>query len=140
MNPSLSLDPSAGTTFGVDGTPITLRLPAGAAIFTVRGEAWITQERLPDDVILGAGERFDVPGRGPIVISATHGRADLFVAEPGVARLHPMRDVHEFVRSHARQLRDANSRCAGARLGRALRTLAARLRAAIDFGSRAATH
>lgn len=140
MNSSPSLDPSAGTTFEVDGTPITLRLPAGAALFTVRGEAWITQERMPDDVILGAGDRFDVRGRGPLVISATHGRAALFVAEPGVARLLPMHDVHDFVRSHARQLRDAQSRCAGARLAHALHMLGVRLRAALAFGSRAATH
>ena len=140
MNPSLSFDASAGTMLEVDGTPITLRLPAGAAIFTVRGEAWITQERMPDDVILGAGDRFDVPGRAPIVISATQGRADLFIAEPGAARLHPMRDVHDFARSHARQLREAKSRGTGARLARAVRTLGVRLRAAFSFGSRAATH
>jgi hypothetical protein len=140
MNPSLSLDLSAGTTFEVDGTPITLRLPAGAAIFTVRGEAWITQERMRDDVILGAGDRFDVPGRGPIVISATHGRADLFVAKPGVARLHPMRNVNDFIRSHARQLRDTTSRCAGVQLARALRVLGGRLRASLIFGRRATTH
>ena len=105
MNANLSLDPSAGRTLPVDGTPIALRVPAGSAIFSVQGEVWITQERNLDDIILGPGERFDVPTREPLVISATRGHASLYIVEPRPARAHPMRQLYEFARSRAGHVR-----------------------------------
>ena len=140
MNPELSIDPSAGATLEVDAAPITLRLPAGSAIFTVCGEAWITQERMADDIILGAGERFDVPSRGLLVISATRGRVRLFVVEPALARRHPMRDVADFARSHAEQLRAEESTHWIGALATALRDLASRARGLVGLGQRAITH
>jgi hypothetical protein len=140
MDPDLSIDLFAGATLEVDAVPITLRLPAGSAIFTVRGEAWITQERMADDIILGAGQRFDVPSRELLVISATRGRAGLFVAAPAVARRHRMRDLIDFARSHARQLqREESGRLVGALL-RAMRELGGRVRALVAPERRAATH
>ena len=137
MNPNLSI---AGATLEIDAAPITLRLPAGSAIFTVGGEAWITQERLADDIILGAGARFDVPSRELLVISATRGRARLFVVEPALARRHPMHDLADFARSHAEQLRAEESRHLIGALGTALRELARRVRAFVGLGQRAITH
>ena len=93
MNLNLSIDRSGGTTLEVDAAPITLRLPAGSAIFTICGEAWITQERMPEDIILGAGARFSVPSRELLVISATRGRVRLFVVGPAVARRHELVDA-----------------------------------------------
>lgn len=140
MNSNLSIDPSAGRSLEVDAAPIALRLPAGSAIFTVRGEAWITQERMADDVILAAGERFDVPNRELLVISATRGPASLFVAQPAAARRHAMRNVVDFARSHAESLRKEESRHLLGALACALRELAGRVRALVMPGQRAITH
>ena len=54
-----------------------------------------------EDIVLGAGQRFDVRSREPLVISATRGRAVLFIARPAVARRHGERNVLDFVRRHA---------------------------------------
>jgi hypothetical protein len=140
MNPTLPIDPSAGATLEVGAAPVALRLPAGSAIFTVRGEAWITQERLADDIILGPGERFDVPNRELLVISATRGPATLFVAEPAAARRHTTRDVVDFARRHAGQLRREDSRYLAGALAAALRDLAGRVRVLVTPGQRAPTH
>ena len=45
--------------------PLSLYLPEGAAIHSVVGKLWITQEGLIDDFIIPAGERFDDPGCFP---------------------------------------------------------------------------
>jgi hypothetical protein len=96
---------SDSTTPMTVGAPITLRLPAGSAVFAVHGEAWITQEGRRDDVILPAGQRFNVPSRAPLVISATRGQAELLVVGPRAARASASCDVHDFVRDRAAQLR-----------------------------------
>lgn len=139
MNPDLSIHPAVGATLEVDAAPITLRLPAGSAVFTVRGEAWITQERMADDVILGAGQRFDVPSRELLVISATRGLATLVVAEPAVARRHAMRDFSDFARSHAELLHKERSGQALGALGGALRELGRRMRMLVTPGRHPAT-
>jgi hypothetical protein len=105
----------------------------------VRGEAWITQERMADDVILGAGQRFDVPSRELLVISATRGLATLVVAEPAVARRHPMRDFTDFARSRAELLHRERSGQARGGLGGALRELGRRMRMLVAPGRRPAT-
>lgn len=105
MDANLDLDYRSGTRLDVTDLPVTLRLAAGSAIFAVRGEAWITQERLYEDVILAPGERFDVATRLPIVINATRGPAILFVAPPAIARRHAEHDVRDFARRRAEELR-----------------------------------
>ena len=102
------LTSGSGTPLTIDA-PITLRLPAGAALFVVHGEAWITQDGSIDDVILPAGRRFDVPSRAPLVISATRGHADLYLVGPSAARRSASCNVHDFVRSDAAGLRRAEA-------------------------------
>ena len=123
MNHDLSLDPAIGRRLTVDD-PITLRLRAGTAIFVVRGEAWITQEGTPHDMILRAGDRFNVPARAPLVISATRDRVDVYVVRPAAARLSASCNVHDFMRAQAAHLRRVGDRAYRRRAG-ARRALAA---------------
>jgi len=140
MNPTLSIDHATGTTLDVDGSPITLRLPAGSAIFAVGGEAWITQERVTEDIILGAGQRFDVRTRDPLVIRATRGRAVLFVARPAVARRYRERTVVDFVRSDAAaRRRDEAARVVDTLIART-RALLQRVHSAFASRPRVTTH
>jgi hypothetical protein len=104
MNIHIHAEDLASTLFEVDAQPLTLRLPAGAALFALRGEVWLTQEGRRDDVILAAGTRFDVASRAPIVVSATHGDAQVYVAHPADARAGD--DVRAVLRASARRLRD----------------------------------
>ncbi|HET9025150.1 MAG TPA: DUF2917 domain-containing protein [Burkholderiaceae bacterium] len=140
MNTNLSLEPSAGRTLPVDGTPITLRVAAGSVIFAVQGEVWITQERNLDDIILGPGERFDVPTREPLVISATRGHASLRIIDPRSVRAHRMRELYEFARSHAGQARSGESTSAIETALTALRALWQRASAMWAPRSRATSH
>ncbi len=98
MNSHCRPDPSIAMTLSVEHTPLSLRLPAGAVIFTVRGETWITQERVAGDIILGPGERYDVSSRAQIVISATGQSAVVHVVEPESALARCARDVHDYAR------------------------------------------
>ena len=139
MNPLPFADHSMPTTLHVDQTPLSLRLPAGAAIFTVRGEVWITQERMLDDIVLKPGERFDVPNREQLVISATRGEADLFIARPAAARQHPVDSVHDFVRCRAARLRREEIAHVADTVAAGVRSLLLRLRAALDVPPRAPT-
>jgi hypothetical protein len=76
-----------GAPLEVDASPTPLRLPNGSALFAYQGDLWITQEGMRDDWILRPGERFDVKGRGLILVSATRrGIAHLVVVPP--PRLH----------------------------------------------------
>ena len=140
MNTHRTLDPSTTTTLHVDREPIALSLPPGSAIFAIRGEAWITQARTAADIVLAAGERFDVPNREMLVISGTHGAADLHVVRPETALAHHGRNVYEFVRSHAAALRYEETGRAFASAGRAVRALVLRVRAAAGFRPRVAHH
>ena len=90
-------------TLDLDSTPRPLRMPVAAAVFAVRGTIWITQERLRDDIILAAGERFDVRRDGLILASAVKGTAAIHVVQPAVARAH--RDIYDFARARATRLR-----------------------------------
>ena len=114
----------------VDAHPVSLRLPPGAAVFTVRGEVWLTQEGMAADIVLKRGERFDVRNRSKLVISATSESADVFIVDPSVARAHRQDNVYDFARSRAAQLRhDELVRLANA-IALRLRSLAARWRGA----------
>lgn len=94
-----------GTTFSLDATPLELQLPRGAAVFAVRGHVWITQERMPDDIVLTAGERFDVRSREPLLLSAFKERAVVLVVPPAEARSTSGRDFYDVMRARAAQLR-----------------------------------
>jgi hypothetical protein len=74
-------------------------------VFGVRGKVWLTQERMADDVILAAGERFDVRSRELLIVSATQGSADIHIVAPADARAASSRDLHDFMRTRAMQLR-----------------------------------
>jgi hypothetical protein len=92
-------------TFVVDANPLPLRLPEGSVIFASRGEVWITQEGMFDDVILGPGERFDVKSPELILASATRGSGYLVVAQPAQAAESAARDLITFLLDRARQHR-----------------------------------
>src|SRR5512134_2482831 len=82
-------------TFSLDATPLELQLPRGAAVFAVRGHVWITQERMPDDIVLTAGERFDVRSREPLLLSAIKESAVVLVVPPAEARITSGRDLYD---------------------------------------------
>jgi Protein of unknown function (DUF2917) len=140
MNPDLSPDPALGHALTVDESPITLRLHAGSAVFAVRGEAWITQEGTPHDVILRAGERFNVPIRAPLVISATRGCVDVYVARPAAARMSASCSVHDLARAHAIHLRRLESVRLVDALAHGARSLLVRVRGALTARPRVPTH
>jgi len=103
--PNLESLHQTATTIKLDSQPLALRLLPGAAVFAVRGEVWLTQERMADDVILAAGERFDVGSRELLIVSATKGSADIHIVAPAEARAANSRDLHDFMRTRATQLR-----------------------------------
>jgi len=118
-------------SLNLDATPVSLRLPAGAAVFALRGTVWLTQERLRDDIILAPGDRFDLRRSAPIVVSAVDQTATLVVAPPAAAHAHAQRDVYEFSRANALRLRrEANRRLAGLARAAAV-SLLGRVRAAL---------
>lgn len=129
MNPITPKHDATDNALRVDTHPVTVHLRPGSTIFAVRGEAWITQEGLRDDIILAPGGRFIVPGHGSLVISATRGAADLFIVRPELARAHPATDVYDFARSHAAALRRAEILRVARGAVVQLRSLVAQLRA-----------
>lgn len=141
-NAIIAEDPGS-TTLTLDAKPLSLRLPAGSAVFAVRGAAWLTQEGLRDDVVLAAGARFDVRGDGGIVVSALGDDALLYVARPADAQAEPAADLHAYLAGTARRLRDAEfdrtARALRERIERAARRLRQRLadgRSALDLAPR----
>ena len=62
--------------------PLSVSLPIGAAVYAIRGQLWITQEGLYDDVVIEAGERFAIERRGLVVITATSPAAVAYLAAP----------------------------------------------------------
>ena len=94
MNDIIISADRAHKPLAVDASPTQLRLPKGSAILASRGDLWITQEGMRDDFILRPGDRFNVKGRGLILVSATRrGSAQLVVAPPARAGLFD-RAVH----------------------------------------------
>lgn len=75
----------ASTLIRIDANPRRLQLPVGAAVFVIRGEVWLTQDGRIEDFILAAGRRFDVRSRELILVSATKGDAQLYIARPAIA-------------------------------------------------------
>jgi len=95
----------ASPTLDLHAAPVPLYLPVGAAIFALKGTVWITQERLRDDVVLSAGERFEVKSDKLILASAVKGTAAIHIVQPAVAHAHRQQDVYEFARARAHDLR-----------------------------------
>lgn len=83
MNPNA--EDLASTFIRIDANPLRLQLPIGSAVFVIRGEVWLTQDGCTEDFILGAGRRFDVRSDDLILVSATKGDAQLYVARPAIA-------------------------------------------------------
>jgi len=83
MNPNA--EDLASTFIRVDANPRRLQLPVGAAVFVIRGEVWLTQDGRIEDFILAAGRRFDVKSDELILVSATRGDAQLYIARPAIA-------------------------------------------------------
>lgn len=129
MNTHCTPDASIAMTLSVERKPMSLRLPEGTVIFTVRGETWITQERVAEDIILGPGGRYDVSSREQIVISATGQSAVVHVVGPESALARCSRDVHDYAHRCAEILRREAAARAASFLARVLRATALRLRA-----------
>jgi hypothetical protein len=55
--------------------PFSGHIPVGSTVTSITGQVWLTQEGLPDDIILGAGESFVVRRKGIIVMSGLRGAA-----------------------------------------------------------------
>lgn len=126
MNEHIHAEDLASTLIDVDAVPLALRLPAGTALFALRGEVWLTQEGCRDDVMLTAGARYDVRSRAPIVVSALRGQAQLYVAQPAAARAIRVTDLHAFLRANAGRLRSEAIDALAATAGRHARAWAQR--------------
>src|SRR3989304_2701743 len=55
--------------------PLSVRVPVGSAVHCITGRVWLTQEGLPDDIVLAAGEKFVARQKGIIVMSGIGGAA-----------------------------------------------------------------
>jgi hypothetical protein len=117
-------------TLSLNDAPLPLRAPVGAAIFAMRGDVWITQERLSDDIVLAPGERFDVKSTELIIASAIKDTATIHVVPPAAARTHHHhQDIYEFVRARAKQLRGEEIARIGSLAASAVSTFLVRARA-----------
>jgi hypothetical protein len=139
MNPNLQIF-DTDVTLSLDDTPLPMQLPAGAAIFAVRGKVWITQERLRDDVVLAAGERFDVKGTDLIVASAISGSALVHVVPAAEARVNREQAIHDFMRARAARLRGEAMEHVVNRLWSSVATWIARGRGLLTAQPRALGH
>lgn len=120
MNRDTLVEDHRSTLLDVDANPVPLRLPIGSAIFAYSGEVWITQEGMQEDVILAAGERFDVRSRASIVASATKSPARVYVACPADAAASIDEDLFALLHRRARRLRTEEVNRMGRRTRRVL--------------------
>ena len=130
----------ADVTLSMGDAPLPLHLPVGAAIFALRGEVWITQERLRDDIVLARGERFDVKGTGLILASAIKDSATMHVVPPAEARIDGQRDIHDFLCARAERLRTEGVHSFASHLGSRIARWASRARGLITARPRALGH
>ena len=130
----------ADVTLSLDDTPLPMHLPVGAAIFAMRGKVWITQERLRDDVVLSAGERFDVKGTELILASAIKGSATIHVVPAAEARLNREHEIHDFLRARAARLRAEEVRRAADHIGSGIAAWVARARGLMTARPRVLGH
>ena len=127
-------------TLSLDDAPVPLRLPAGAAIFALRGEVWITQERLRDDVILARGERFDVNGTELILASAIKGSAAIRVVPRAEARFSEQAELYDFLRARASRLRTEEMERLSSLIGSSVAGWLERARGLMSARPRALSH
>jgi hypothetical protein len=139
MNRNLQIF-DADVTLSLDEAPLPMQLPVGAAIFALRGKVWITQERLRDDVVLAAGERFDVKGTELILASAIKGSATIHVVPAAEARVNREHAIHDFMRVRASRLRREAAEQVVDRLGNGIATLIARGRGLLTARPRVLGH
>lgn len=130
----------ADVTLSLDDTPLPMQLPVGAAIFALRGKVWITQERLRDDVVLAAGERFDVKGTELILASAISGSALVHVVSAAEARVNREQEILDFMRARAARLRREAAEHVVNRLWSSIATWIARGRGLLTARPRALGH
>jgi Protein of unknown function (DUF2917) len=117
-----------------------MHLPVGATIFAMRGKVWITQERLRDDVVLSAGERFDVKGTELILASAIKGSATIHVVPAAEAHLNGEHEIHDFLRARAARLRTEEARRIADHIGSGIAARIARARGLMTARPRALGH
>ena len=139
MNRNLQIF-DADVTLSLDDTPLPMQLPVGAAIFALRGKVWITQERLRDDVVLAAGERFDVKGTELILASAISGSALVHVVSAAEARVNREQEILDFMRARAARLRRVAAEHVVNRLWSSIATWIARGRGLLTARPRALGH
>jgi len=60
--------------------PLSVRVPVGSAVHCITGRVWLTQEGLPDDVVLAAGEKFVTRQKGLILMNAIGGAALVYLS------------------------------------------------------------
>jgi hypothetical protein len=130
----------ADVTLSLDDTPLPLHLPVGAAIFAMRGKVWITQERLRDDIVLSAGERFDVKGTELILVSAIKGSATIHVVPASETSLNGARDMHDFFRARAGRLRAEEAGHIASHISNGIAAWIARARGVMTARPRALGH
>jgi len=81
MNSTSSARKQPSRLLEIDQTrPLSVRVPVGSAVHCIAGRAWLTQEGLPDDVVLAAGEKFVVRQKGLIVMNAIGGAALVYLS------------------------------------------------------------
>jgi len=139
MNRNLQIF-DADVTLSLDDAPLPLQLPVGAAIFALRGKVWITQERLRDDIVLAAGERFDVKGTELILASAISGSALVHVVPAAEARVNREQEILDFMRARAARLRREAGEHVVNRLWSSIATWIARGRGLLTARPRALGH
>ena len=139
MNRNLQIF-DADVTLSLDDAPLPMQLPVGAAIFALRGKVWITQERLRDDIVLTAGERFDVKGTELILASAISGSALVHVVPAAEARVNREHEIHDFMRARAVRLRRDAVEHAADRIGSSIATWITRGRALLTARPRVLGH
>ncbi len=98
---------------------MSVRLPVGFAVQCLAGQAWLTQEVRPEDVVLAAGEEFVVQQQGVIVISGIGGEVLIFLSASARQRagkpLVVTGDLLDAAKARAAELRREEwSRLAGA--------------------------
>lgn len=124
----MDIHPDNGSLIEVDATPRMLALPAGTALFLLRGEVWLTEEGRSADWMLRAGMRYDSQG-GPIVVSATSAHAQLYPVPAAEARLSSASHLGAFLTARAMWLRDAEFERQMKRAGRLMPALVGRITA-----------
>jgi DUF2917 family protein len=68
--------------------PVSVRIPVGSAVHCITGQVWLTQEGLPDDVVLVAGEKFVARQKGVIVMNGIRESALVYLSAGSRERVY----------------------------------------------------